>query len=287
MPRFLKTQKKTTPIKSDHQKPYTGKTLPPVGYMQFQKKDTLTHQPIQEEVLIDNGKVDEIIKFVQTDQPKKKIEDIAHRYAEKFGGKTSGVSFKEKDRILTKVKNEYGGDLTKLMDPIRTTVVLDLDEKEITVHNGQKEVNRNALLSEKLKNLVNTLKNDKEIHRVKIQNDEGYYGYKGIIANIKFEKVDNIFGEIQFNTPEMIYAKSKESSALKFISKTRYDAIREEKGKEGGIGHSLYEKIRNIPVVGATAAQINERDDLIKASQNYYKEFSNPFYEDTLYKNTL
>ncbi|MGG2362612.1 hypothetical protein ACE4Z5_27265, partial [Salmonella enterica] len=84
---------------------------------------------------------------------------------------------------------------------------LDLDEKEITVHNGQKEVNRNALLSEKLKNLVNTLKNDKEIHRVKIQNDEGYYGYKGIIANIKFEKVDNIFGEIQFNTPEMIYAK--------------------------------------------------------------------------------
>ncbi len=56
-----------------------------------------------------------------------------------------------------------------------------------------------------------------------------------------------ITGEIQVNSPEMIYAKESPANARAILGDETYDAIANRVGVPGGRGHALYEHYRSLP----------------------------------------
>jgi hypothetical protein len=53
-------------------------------------------------------------------------------------------------------------------------------------------------------------------------------------------------GEIQVNTPEMIYAKEPREVARKILGDRQYEEIYRKTGMQGGQGHKLYERAREL-----------------------------------------
>lgn len=69
-------------------------------------------------------------------------------------------------------------------------------------------------------------------------------GYRGIAVIYRLS--NGLSGEVQINTPEIIYAKETESRARKMLGNEKYDEISTKIGKEGGLGHKLFEEWRSL-----------------------------------------
>jgi hypothetical protein len=70
-------------------------------------------------------------------------------------------------------------------------------------------------------------------------------GYSGVNSSLKTK--NGITGEIQVNSPEMIYAKETPKNARAILGDDVYDSISAKTGIEGGLGHKLYEQWRALP----------------------------------------
>lgn len=70
-------------------------------------------------------------------------------------------------------------------------------------------------------------------------------GYSGVNGTMKTQS--GITGEIQVNSPEMIYAKESPANARAILGDETYDAIANRVGVPGGRGHALYEHYRSLP----------------------------------------
>lgn len=70
-------------------------------------------------------------------------------------------------------------------------------------------------------------------------------GYSGVNATIETQA--GIVGEIQVNTPAMIYAKESEPMARALIGDDLYTSIATKSGIPDGQGHKLYEQWRVLP----------------------------------------
>lgn len=190
-------------------------------------------------------------------QSKDEVLDKARMLAEEFGGTyTTSHATKTFDSLKRKVLKD-GTTPYMMKDTVRTTVI---------VEEGQIEACKAA--AQKIDGFA----------RLKVQLPEKMDGYSGNIVNV--ETNNGIFGEIQINTPEMIYGKQDGKTALSMLGEKRYNAIRKATGVEGGLGHDLYEVIRVLD--GDTPQQAKIKDLLVADSKEYYSYFaSNSPYKKT------
>ena len=134
-----------------------------------------------------------------------------------------------------------------------------------TVHEI-KDIMRNTFVAVNgnIDEVINAVKSQFKVLRHKVQKPEDFDGYSGNILNIKFP--NGAIGEVQVNTPEMIYAKEPAKVARELLGDELYgmiDAAAKKIGFEGGRGHLLYEQIRQMK-------PSPERQALRQESVEYY-----------------
>lgn len=176
------------------------------------------------------------------------VQQMAEDVAEKYGAKVTPINYKTVESIERKVRDEYNGDITKLTDSVRNTIVAERSKlKEIS-----EELAKNPLTT-----------------RVKLQDFDS--GYKGYLINVKTP--NGTLGEIQLNTPRMIFAKEKEVDARRILGDSVYDDIAKEIGLEGGLGHKYYEEIRELVAKAGEPDLQAKLDRIMELSRMYYKNF--------------
>lgn len=180
------------------------------------------------------------------------VEEVGKKIADALNGRFTGINLKSEERIREKAKKEYGGDVSKIKDSVRTTIVVDYD---------------------KLPSVVDTIRPIPGIDRIKIQDGAEFFGYKGILVNYK--TTNGIDAEIQVNSPGMLYAKEAKKDGTHFLTDSQYADIQKRTGLNGGLGHEYYEKIRSYRKNGRvpTDSEQIEIGNLIKKSEEYYSHF--------------
>lgn len=162
-------------------------------------------------------------------------------FAKKFGIRVTPVNIKSIKSTFRKMKLE-GARVFDLKDILRNTFIVDSS-------------NINEILFE--------IKGEFNVVRHKIQEPEKFAGYSGHILNIKFD--NGVIGEIQVNTPQMIFGKEKPEISKTLLGEKLFNKCMES-GITPGKGHELYEKIRVLPKGS------EEVEGLIEESKNYYNK---------------
>jgi uncharacterized Zn-binding protein involved in type VI secretion len=154
---------------------------------------------------------------------KEELDGIATGIADRVGGTVAKAPIKSQARALEKINNDYGGDASRIKDLARNTIVVPKERiPEAT-----------ALLRERgvaIKEIAATPES---------------LGYSGVNGTMKTST--GLTGEIQVNSPEMIYAKESPANARAILGDARYDEIAGRVGVPGGRGHALYEDYRSLP----------------------------------------
>jgi hypothetical protein len=171
---------------------------------------------------------------------KAEIDAVADEIALGTGGKVAKAPIKSRARALEKINNDYGGDPTQIKDLARNTIVVRSDKIDSVA-------NELAARGAKVK---------------RIEPASNAMGYSGVNATLPTKS--GLTGEIQVNSPEMIYAKEPEPIARSIIGNADYDAIAAKTGVPGGQGHALYEEYRQLPSDSAEAGK------LAQESRAYY-----------------
>jgi len=122
--------------------------------------------------------------YAKAPAAKLEIDTIADEIAEMFGGQVAKAPIKSQDRATQKIMNDYDGDATKIKDLARNTIIVSPEKMD-------------AVAAELAKRGAN----------VKVINGTtDPLGYSGVNSTIKTQA--GIFGEVQVNTPAMIYARA-------------------------------------------------------------------------------
>lgn len=181
------------------------------------------------------------------------LDKLGKDLSAKHGASVTEINLKGEDSILRKVNKEEGGDLTKIKDAVRSTIIHENPEK----------------IKDIIKDLRGTGKLAREPKSQRHETDP--LGYNGNIINIKL--ANGQIGEIQVNTPKMIYAKEKPVDAIRTIGQAKYNEIKRQTGIDGGKGHTIYEEYRDLvkkPITKKSAKRIAELEN---QSKSYYKNF--------------
>jgi len=188
-------------------------------------------------------------KVSQTFGPQ--LDEIAQKVAKDNGGTVTPINYKKVDRIVEKANKEYGGDIAKVKDAVRNTIVVEKQSQ--------------------FKKVIKEIQDTGIVHKVKIFENDAL-GYEGVLISVKNK--EGVWGEIQLNIPELIYAKEKPADASFILGKSRFEAIKKKFGAEGGLGHKYYEKYRtlNTDLEDATFTKIFMEQE----SQAYYNIFKPP-----------
>lgn len=189
--------------------------------------------------LEEKSKLDTI--YSKAPQAKKEIDSIGQDIAAKVGGFYIDGGIKNKSRSKEKIEKEYDGDASKLKDVVRGTVAVD-----------QKDL-------QKTKELLKPHSTELKQHN----GNSSSLGYSGINSHIKTDA--GLKGEIQVNTPEMIYAKEKPEIAKKMLGISLYNKISKKIGKAGK-GHEYFEKWRSLD------DDSSEKKAIEKSCKKYYSK---------------
>ncbi|MCK5871066.1 MAG: hypothetical protein KAG45_10650, partial [Methyloprofundus sp.] len=127
--------------------------------------------------------------YAKAPDAKREIDGLADEIADSVNGKVAKAPIKSKDRAVEKIVNDYEGDPSKIKDLARNTIITSDKDLDSVV----------AQLREKGANVKI------------IDGKSDPLGYSGVNTTVKTNK--GLTGEIQVNTPEMIYAKEPESMA--------------------------------------------------------------------------
>jgi hypothetical protein len=176
------------------------------------------------------------------------VDKLGKDLASKYGGVVTPLNYKSEESITRKVDNDYGGNVNELKDSVRNTVIIDNEQG--------------------IKGAIKDLADNPNTLRVKVQSaDSDPLGYSGTIANVKMS--NGLIGEVQVNSAKMIYAKEPAASAKAILGNDKYNQIAKQTGKEGGLGHKLYEEYRILDPK-KDAAKMAE---IANKSKEYYKNF--------------
>lgn len=184
------------------------------------------------------------------------LDNEARRIARKYGAKVTPINYKSYGSIIRKAKDDLKGDVSKVMDAVRTTII----PKGTDLVKAAQDVQNSSMTQ-----------------RLKVQDYGSTTGYRGYLGNVKLS--NGTIGEIQVNTAEMIYAKEKPSIAKAVIGEERWNAISKKTGQPGGLGHEYYEQSRKIKIDLDKDSRIvqNEKkalqDSIEKKSREYYSKF--------------
>ncbi len=177
---------------------------------------------------------------------KSENDDFSKTIAKEHGGKVITAPMKTIDRALTKISNDYGGDMSKIKDLTRTTVIIN---------------------SDKVDNVVSDLEKKGGINIKKIDGDVDPLGYSGINATYKSTAGGNC--EMQVITPAMIFGKMNSSTAKSMLGEEYCKQLEETSGQKGGLGHKFYEQYRTLDPSSA------EAKDIAQQSKDYYAAIRN------------
>lgn len=179
-----------------------------------------------------------------------RLQSLAEGVAMKYGARVTPINLKSVDSITRKAK-ENG--IKGIKDSYRTTIIADKNS-----------------IPKIIKSLSGNNKNGFKIERIKHQKLDT--GYTGNIVNFK-DKKTGIIGEIQVNTPKMIYAKEKYSIAYKILGgKTMRDIYNETK-MPSGWGHALYEQSRAVSKYRRNNSENAKYSKLQNLQKAYYGKF--------------
>jgi len=170
----------------------------------------------------------------------------------------SKIGVKSKERIKEKSNNEYRGDVTKVKDIIRCTLIYTN--------------NRNDDLVE------GSLKKKFKLVEKKVQLSSKFDGYSGTIYRVKFS--NGCYGEIQYNHAAMIYLKESKEDILKYYySEDLWSSIDRISSVKSGLGHKMYEQIRvlekKVKSKSISREEISLLDRIKVLHSKYYSEFNN------------
>ena len=165
------------------------------------------------------------------------IADISNGTAQMFGGYSTPVNLESKESILRKANADYEGNVWKVLDSVRTTLILP-----------ENQIEKCIAFLEREHNLFRDTKRQLPQH---------FMGYSGNIVNIRLK--NGLIGEIQINTEKMIFAKNSKSTAIKILGENRWNEIYREVGVEGGLGHKFYEQWRILHPKSKEAKEIAEK----------------------------
>jgi|GEM_PF-356821 len=155
--------------------------------------------------------------------------------AQSMGINVTPMNLKSVSRIAEKAANEYGGDYSRVKDIVRNTFVCP--------ESKFKEV------------FAGIDKNFEVIRRTERLKETDPLGYSGHLLNVKIK--GGATGEIQVNTPQMIYGKDSEKSARAILGDDLFEKIKRKSGLEPGLGHDYYEQWRNLnPLIDSDAAKM-------------------------------
>lgn len=156
------------------------------------------------------------------------IDSLAGRIATRFDGRLAAAPIKGPVRALEKVLDKYAYDVDRLGDLARNTIVVP---------------------AEKIDDVVRALRSaGSDVEVVRHSHDS--LGYSGV--NSKIDTPSGT-GEIQVNTPEMIFAKEPEANARGILGDAVYNEIASRFRVPGGRGHDIYEQYRGLDPTSAEA----------------------------------
>ncbi len=180
----------------------------------------------------------------QAEAGKAMIDRAADATAAKFGGAVSKAPVKSVERAAKKAVLDYDGDVRRVQDLARNTVIVGPDKTAAAIDDIVKKMKVQA----------------RHIKRTTAEHDP--LGYSGAIINV--EQANGMLAEIQVNSPEMIFAKEPEVLAEHILGSALFSKIKSVTGLPGGQGHKFYEVWRQLPVGSA------EADRIAAMSRAYY-----------------
>lgn len=172
---------------------------------------------------------------------KVEIDGLADGIAADVGGTVAKTPIKPRERAIEKIVSEYDGDVTRIRDLARNSIIVP---------------------EERINEAVARLRSQGASVKV-IDGATHPLGYSGINTIVTTQS--GLRAEIQVNTPEMIYAKESEGVARQQLGNDVYDEIAARTGVPGGKGHDLYEQWRMLDPESAAAK------DLAEQSKAYYE----------------
>ncbi len=185
------------------------------------------------------------LNYLKAPAAKLEIDTIADEIAAQFNGQVAKAPIKSQERALEKIMSDYGGNANRIKDLVRNTIIVDHNDIEATV-SALRARNFNVKI---------------------IDGAADPLGYSGINSTIKTQA--GITGEIQVNTPAMIYAKEPAAIAKLLLGAKQYQSIAAGTKITGGQGHVYYEQWRKLPLSDPMKDTIKEK------SKTYYKTIRN------------
>ncbi len=171
---------------------------------------------------------------------KVELDNLATKIADESGGTVAKAPLKSMERAQQKIDSDYGGDPTKIKDIVRNTIVVPEDQ---------------------IPTVTAKLRDAGAAVKVKTA-DADPMGYSGVNTTLKTST--GLTGEIQVNSPEMIYAKGPPEVARSILGEDGFNAMQEKTGLPSGAGHDLYEQRRVLP------EDSPEAQGLAQQSRDYY-----------------
>lgn len=165
----------------------------------------------------------------------------SEKIADKLRAIITPVNIKSENRILEKAIADYHGDVFQVNDIIRNTFVAT-DSK------------MSALIAEI----------EKQFKVIEYTPQSTSMGYSGHLFKIWVR--DGVKGEIQVNTPQMIYAKDRKAKDI--LGADLFNKIKEKSGLPHGLGHGYYKEYRVLSVPERQSAKGRE---LVEESKKYYE----------------
>jgi hypothetical protein len=177
----------------------------------------------------------------------KEIENIGSTIAREFDGQVSEINYKSASSIARKANDYYKGNVNKVKDAVRNTVIVDKQNIQLALAKAKQ-----------IPGYIRTNERNPGTDSL---------GYKG--HSIIFKTNNGMYGEVQINTPEMIYAKETESVGRKMLGEKKYDEISLRIGVKGGLGHKLFEEWRSLN----DEKDYKRKKEIQDRSKQYYSYF--------------
>lgn len=172
---------------------------------------------------------------------KQNFDDVSRMVCEEVGCIVSPTNIKKPIRIAQKMASD-NSTIDEIKDVMRNTFVV----------NSSDDVDM----------VIEAISKHYKVVRVKRQTPDKFAGYSGNIVNVELPNGE--IGEMQVNTPQMIFGKEVERDARMILGDGLWERLRANAGNLiPGLGHRMYEVLRDDSID-------DERLDIVERNSRIY-----------------
>ena len=169
------------------------------------------------------------------------FDDVSQAVCQEVGCIASPTNIKKPIRIAQKMASD-NSTIDDIKDVMRNTFVIN-DEADVD-------------------KVVEAISKRYKVVRVKRQTPDKFAGYSGNIVNVELPNGE--IGEMQINTPQMIFGKEVERDARIILGDSLWERLKANAGNLiPGLGHKMYEVLRDDSIE-------TERRALVKKNSIIY-----------------